>query len=138
MKRFGLWLLLPVWLALAGCATLQGDIAKLQQVYTVVTTATVPPTTVVVTANAFDALKATATNYGKYCIQGKFVDAICSATNRRNVIKAIRSGTAVRNQLELSITTGTPASATLYNTLIAAVNSLNASAALNNFQGAKQ
>lgn len=126
---------LALWLG--GCASLQGDIAKLQQVYTVVTTTTVPASTVVVTANAFDALKATATNYGRYCIQGKFVDAICSAANRRVVVKAIRTGTAARNQLELSITTNTPAAATLYNLLVTAVNSLTQSPALNNFKGAR-
>ncbi len=127
---------LALWLG--GCATLQGDIAKLQQVYTVVTTTTVPASTVVVTANAFDALKATATNYGRYCIQGKFVDAICSAANRRVVIKTIRTGTAARNQLELSITTNTPAASTLYNLLVAAVNSLTQSPALNNFRKGTQ
>lgn len=111
-------------LGLGGCASLSSDIAKLSQVYTVVTTATVPPTTIIITANAFDALKATATNYGKYCIQGKFIDAICSAGNRRKVVQFVRSGTAARNQLELSITTNTPATATIYNTLVAAVNGL--------------
>lgn len=118
-------LLLALALGLSGCATLNADIAKLQQVYTIATTATVSPTTVIVTANAFDALKATATNYGKYCIQGKFVDPICSATNRRNVIKFVRGGTAARNQLEVSVSSGTPAAATIYNLLVAAVNGLN-------------
>lgn len=114
--------LLALWLS--GCATFTADLAKLGQVYTVVTTSTVPPITVVVTANAFDALKATATNYGKYCIQGKFVDPICSAGNRRKVVQFVRSGTSARNQLELSITTNTPATATIYNILVAAVNGL--------------
>jgi hypothetical protein len=123
---------------LGGCVTLQGDIAKLQQVYTIVTTATVPPSTIIITANAFDALKATAINYGTYCIQGKFIDPICSAANRRIVVKAIRTGTAVRNQLELSISSGTPASATLYNVLVSAVNSLSQSPALNNFRKGTQ
>lgn len=122
MKKF----LIPILaLCLAGCSTLNADILKLQQVYSVVTTATVSQTTVVVTANAFDALKDTATNYGRYCIQGKFVDPICSAGNRRKVIQFVRSGTAARNSLELSITTNTPATATIYNTLVAAVNGLN-------------
>ncbi len=127
---------LALWLG--ACATLQADITRLSQVYTVVTTATVSPTTVIVTANAFDALKATAVNYARYCIQGKFVDPICSALNRRNVVKAVRSGTAARNQLELSITTNTPAAATIYNVLVAAVNGLQSSPALANFKGAKQ
>lgn len=129
-------LLIPlVCFWLAGCATFNADIAKLQQVYTVVTTAEVPPTTVIVTANAFDALKATATNYGRYCIQGKFIDAICSAVNRRKVIQFVRAGTSARNQLELSITTNTPATATIYNTLVAAVNGLTQSPALTTFKG---
>lgn len=132
MKR--LFAIFGLALALAGC----GTITKLQQVYTVVTTTTVPASTVVVTANAFDALKATATNYGRYCIQGKFVDPICSAGNRRVVVQTIRSGTAARNQLELSITTNTPAAATLYNVLVTAVNGLTQSPALNNFRKGTQ
>ena len=124
-------------LLLSGCATLNSDIAKFQQVYTVATTTSVPPQTVIVAANAFDALKATAINYGTYCIQGKFVDAICSAANRRKVVQFVRSGTTVRNQLEVSIATNTPAASTLYNLLVAAVNGLNSSA-LANFNGAKQ
>ena len=93
MKR-----LIPLLLALslAGCATLNSDIAKLQQVYTVATTTSVPPSTVIVTANAFDAIKATAVNYARYCIQGKFVDPICSPANRRKVVQFVRSGTATR------------------------------------------
>lgn len=132
MKKF---LIVPLLcLSLFGCASLNADIARISQVYTVVTTATVPPTTIVVTANAFDALKATATNYGRYCIQGKFVDPICSPSNRRKVVQFVRSGTAARNQLELSITTNTPATATIYNTLVAAVNGLN-STPVANFHG---
>lgn len=120
----------------AGCSTLNSDITKLRQVYTVVTETTVPPSTVIIVANAFDAIKATAVNYGKYCIQGKFVDPICSAENRRKVIQFVRSGTTARSQLELSITTNTPAASTLYNVLIAAVNGLQSSA-LSNFTGAR-
>lgn len=123
MKR--VLVVLGLCLGLAGCATFNADIVKLRQVYTVVTTSTVSPTTVIVTANAFDALKATATNYGRYCIQGKFVDPICSTGNRRKVVQFVRSGTAARNSLELSITTNTPATATIYNTLVVAVNGLN-------------
>jgi hypothetical protein len=128
------FVILALWLG--GCATLNTDIAKLQQVYTVATTTSVPPSTVIVAANAFDALKATAVNYAKYCIQGKFVDAICSAPNRRKVVQFVRSGTTVRNQLEVSIATNTPAASTLYNLLVSAVNGLQSSA-LANFNGAK-
>jgi hypothetical protein len=126
--------ILALWLG--GCATLNADIAKLQQVYQVATTTSVPPSVVIITANAFDALKGTAINYAKYCIQGKFADPICSAANRRKVVQFVRSGTTVRNQLEVSVATNTPAASTLYNLLVAAVNGLQSSA-LANFNGAK-
>lgn len=116
MKKLALILAL----ALGGCAQLQG-------VYTLATTATVPAGDVVIAANSFDALKATAINYGRYCVAQKFPQPICSAANRRAVIKAVNGGTAARIQLEASINTGQPAIATVYNTLIAAVNVLNAS-----------
>jgi hypothetical protein len=113
-------LALTLALGLAGCANLQG-------IYTLATTATVPATSVVIAANSFDALKATAINYGHYCVDQKFPQPVCSAANRRIVIKAVNSGTAARNALEASINSGQPAISTVYNTLIASVNALTAS-----------
>lgn len=107
-------------LSLAGCASLQG-------IYTLATTATVPAGTVVIAANSFDALKATAINYGNYCVAQKFPQPVCSAANRRTVIKSVNAGTAARIQLEASINTGQPAISTVYNTLVSAVNALTAS-----------
>lgn len=104
-----------------------GGCAGLQTVYTLATTATVPVTDVVIAANSFDALKATAINYGRYCIAQKFPQPICSAANRRGIIRAVNAGTAARIQLEASISTGQPAIATVYNALISAVNALTAS-----------
>lgn len=117
MKR-----VLPLFLvlALAGCA-------NLQSIYTLATTATVPSGTVVIAANSFDALKATAINYANYCVAQKFPQPVCSAANRRAVIKAVNAGTSARVQLEASINTGQPALSTVYNTLVAAVNTLTAS-----------
>lgn len=103
-------------LSLAGCASL----GIVQQV----ATATVPATVVIPTANAFDVLKGTAANYGRYCIQQKMAPAICSVDIRRAVIKFVRSGTAARNQLEGSLASGEPAAATVYNLLVAAVQGL--------------
>lgn len=117
MKRA---LILLLALSLAGCAGLQ----KLETAYTVATTTTVPASVVIPAANAFDALKATATNYGQYCLSQKFVPTICSAANRRSVIKFVRAGTAARIQLESSLSTGQPALGTVYNALIAAVTGL--------------
>jgi hypothetical protein len=107
-------------LSLGACAQLQG-------VYNLATTSTVPAGDVVIAANSFDALKATAINYGQYCVAQHFPVPVCSKANRRAVIRAVNSGTAARIQLEASINTGQPAVATVYNVLIAAVNSLNAS-----------
>lgn len=116
MKKF----LLLALLTLGGCAQLNG-------IYNAATTATVSAGDVVIAANAFDALKATAINYGNYCVAQHFPVPICSKSNRRAVIKAVNSGTAARVQLEASINTGQSALSTVYNVLIAAVNSLQAS-----------
>lgn len=116
MKKLALLLAL----ALGGCANLQG-------IYNLATTATVPANEVVIAANAFDALKATATNYGQYCVTQKFPQPVCSAANRRAVIKSVNAGTAARVQLEASINTNQPAIATVYNVLIGAVNALQTS-----------
>lgn len=118
-----LFLIAAMALSLTGCAGLQ----KLQTAYTAATTATVPAGDVVIAANAFDALKATAINYANYCIAQKFPQPVCSAGNRRIVVKSVRAGTAARIQLEASITTGQPAVANVYNALIAAVNALQTS-----------
>lgn len=116
-------------LSIAGCSTL----ATIQQV----ATSTVPATVVIPTANAFDVLKGTATNYGKYCIQQKMVPTICSADARRAVVKFVRSGTAARNQLEGSLDRGEPAAASVYNLLVAAVQGLQGTPAAT-FAGAAQ
>lgn len=105
---------------LAGCAQMQVATG----VYQKVTETTVPAATVIPTANAFDILKIAATNYGTYCIQQKMAPAPCSADTRRIVIKAVRSGTAARNQLEDSVISGQPAVASIYNVLVAAVQGL--------------
>jgi len=121
-------------LFLAGCAKEMALLGTIQQV----ATATVPASVVIPAANAFDILKDTATNYARYCIQGKFVDAICSAGNRRIVVKFVRSGTSARDQLEDSVQNGTPAAASIYNVLVAAVQGLQGTpAASSQFGGAK-
>lgn len=124
-------IILAISLALcfSGCSTL----ATIQQV----ATSTVPATVVIPTANAFDVLKGTATNYGKYCIQQKMAPVICSADARRAVVKFVRSGTAARNQLEGSLDRGEPAAASVYNLLVAAVQGLQGTPAAT-FTGATQ
>jgi hypothetical protein len=110
-------------LALGGCAA---ELQKLQTVYSVVTQTSVPPTTIIVAANSFDALEATATQYLSYC-KANLTTSACSATNRRTVIQAVRAGRAARNQLETYVTNNTNAPSAIYNALVAAINTLNTS-----------
>lgn len=112
---------------LAGCGTTGGlpSLGTIQKTVDVVTTTTVPAEYVTAAANTFDILKDTAANYGDYCLAQKFVPTICSKATRRTVIKFVRSGKSVRNQLETSVETGQPAAASLYNVLMAAISGLN-------------
>lgn len=119
---------------LAGCAQLNTAIQDIKGAYVYATTTTVTAGQAGIVANAYDALKGTAVNYGNYCLAQKFPQPVCSAANRRAVIKAIRSGDAARAQIEAPITTGQPVAATIYNTLVAAVNALKA-APINVTQG---
>jgi len=121
MKK--LLLILALSGSIAGCA-------NLRNVYTMITEATVSPTQIIVAGNAFDALEGTATQYLVYC-KANLSTSICSADNRRNVIKYVRSGRAARNQLEVYVTSGNAGPSAIYNTLIAAINSLNATPAAN-------
>lgn len=106
--------------SLAGCARLQ----QANDLYKFASETTVPAATVISVANAFDILKAGATNYAQYCISNNMTPSICSADIRRKVVKAVRGGTNARNTLEASVKTGAPASSTIYNLLVEAVGSL--------------
>jgi uncharacterized protein (DUF2147 family) len=126
MRRINLAIVALVGLALAGCASL--DIARKAYVYA--TETTVPAEIVIPAANAFDILKNSATNYGRYCISKQMAPSICSASARRIVVKAVRAGTAARKQLETSVETKQPALASVYNVLVSAVTDLQASPAV--------
>lgn len=108
--------ILALGLSLAGCSTL----STIQQV----ATSEVPASVVIPAANTFNVLKAAATNYGRYCVANRMPEPVCSASNRRAVIRFVRSGTSARNQLENSVENGTPAAASVYNLLVSAVQGL--------------
>ena len=118
MKRFLVIFLLTF--SVGACDTLRA----IQTVYSIATEATVSSQTIIIAANSFDALEATATRYLIYCKTNLTVPA-CSANNRRQVIKYVRSGRAARTQLETYIASGQAGPSALYNTLIAAINQLN-------------
>jgi hypothetical protein len=109
---------------LAGCATLE-TIQKVQEV----ANATVPASVVIPAANAFNIVKAGATRFAQYCVQQNMAPAVCEAGTRRAVSKAVRVGTNARNQMTDSLVNGTPASASVYNLLVGAVQDLKNSPA---------
>lgn len=115
-------------LAIALLALSLGACAQIKTVYSLVTDTVVSPTQVIVAANSFDALEGTATQYLVYC-KSNLTKPACSADNRRAVIKYTRAGRAARNQLETYIVQNTNAPSAVYNTLVAAINSLNATPA---------
>lgn len=129
MKMIIRALALASFVVLAGCAGLSKNIEIATGVYTTVTETTVPASVVIPAANTFNILKAGATNYGRYCIQQRMVPSICSADIRRNVIRAVRSGTKARDQMVSSVELGEPALSSIYNVMIAAVNGLKQSPA---------
>lgn len=129
MHRIFTAAVVAISLALAGCADLQKKLDLASGAYTYATETTVPASAVIPVANTFDILKAGATNYGRYCIAEKMAPSVCSAEIRRIVVKAVRTGTAARNQLKASLRSGEPAAASIFNVLVAAVNGLQASPA---------
>lgn len=106
--------------SLAGCATIKTD-------WNIITGATVSPTQIIVTANAFDAAEASATQYLLYCKATVPAPSYCALQTRKTVVAAVRAGIVARNQLEPYITSGTAGPLAIYNTLLATVASLQSS-----------
>jgi hypothetical protein len=118
----------------SGCATFQ-TIEKVQEI----ANATVPAEVVIPAANAFNIVKAGATRFAQYCIQQNMTPAICEAGTRRAVIKAVKVGTGARNSMRASLVNGTPASASVYNLMVGAIQDLkNSPANSPQFVGAPQ
>jgi len=118
MKKFLSICLLTV--GLAACA-------QLNNAYNAATGSSLSPTTVIVAANAFDGVEATATNYLRL--------TKCNGNNRpicrdpaatRRIIPAVRSGRAARNSLEafLRANPGALGPSGLYNALVTATSTL--------------
>jgi hypothetical protein len=92
MKRF--LIVSALALGLASCAQLTAD-------YNALTGVTVSPTAVIVAANAFDAVEATATNYLRLPKCTASNGPVCrNPTATAQIIPAIRSGRIARNNLE--------------------------------------
>lgn len=86
--------------SLGGCAALQRDFATFQTAIGAVEGSVVSQKTVFVAANAFDALKVTATNYLRLPKCGPGTGPVCRDPRAVAAITpAVRSGTIVRNRL---------------------------------------
>lgn len=120
-----------VALVLAGCA---GDLAKIQQVYTLATTTTISADLVRPAANSFDVLKGTAANFAQYCVSNNFTPTGCDVATRRTISTFVKQGTKARIQMRAALATNQPVLSTVYNLLIDAVNGLKATP-VNTFTG---
>lgn len=111
-----LLLVIPLALSLGACASLQTT-------WNMITGVSASPTQIIVAANAFDAGEASATQYLLYCKANAAV-SYCALKTRQAVVSAVRAGRTARNQLEPYIVSGTAGPVALYNTLVAAITSL--------------
>lgn len=114
-------------LSLGGCAA---DLAKLKEVYSIATTATVPAASAQVAVSAFEVLEQGATEYFVYCHKAP-ADLVCAPGTKaapgplRIAIKYDRQGRAARDQIKAAGKSGALISSTAYNLLITAISNLN-------------
>ncbi len=74
--------------------------SNLKQAWDTVTTAEVPAKTIIVAANAFDAIQPVATTYIRYCTPVPAPAGCDDTVIKTKLIPAIRSGRDARNSLE--------------------------------------
>lgn len=117
MKKVVLACLISAGLALSGCA-------NLKTAWSMITSATVSPTQIIVAGNSFDAAEASATQYLLACRAKAISATACTLTIRKQVVAAVRAGRAARTSLEPYVTSGTAGPAAIYNTMITAINTL--------------
>jgi hypothetical protein len=111
----GAFVLAPVFLS--GCSAV-----------TTLTSPALTPTQVIVAANAFDAIEATATNYLSLPTCPTATPVCKTAAGVNAIVPAIRTGRAARNTLEAAVNSGgaTPLSVSTYTTLTTAITTLQA------------
>lgn len=92
-------------------------------------TTAVTPSQVIVAANGFDALEATATTYLRLPPCGAQAPTVCrDASVVAQIVPAIRAGRAARNTLEAAIksSSGAPVNTSVFTALTTAVTALQA------------
>ena len=127
MKKF--LLVLPLLFTLGACATFQAEVAKLESVLSVVTTATVPASTAQVAVSSFEVLEDAATKYFIYCHQNPAASICAPGTVTdpgplRIAIKYDRQGRDARDKIKAAGKSGALISTTVYNLLVDAVAKL--------------
>jgi hypothetical protein len=106
---------------LAACSNAQNVIGTIGNT-------SVPPNVALVAANSFDALEAAATAYLQLPPCGGAVVVCRNQLAVANIVSAVRSGRVARNQIEslLNVNSGAPIPIASYNTLTAAISTLQA------------
>lgn len=122
-------LALVATLSLGGCATFQAEIAKIQTVFTEVTTATVPAPTAQAAVSSWEVIEASATQYFIYCKQNPATSVCAPGTVSqpgplRLAIKYDRQGRNARDQIKAAGKSGALISTTVYNLLVSAVTAI--------------
>lgn len=112
--------LIPLLAALGGCASFN---QKVETAWNVITSASVTPQQIIIAGNAFDAAKATTTQYLRFC-HVNLGNKACALSTRQKLVSAVRAGTAARNTLEPYALSGSAGPMALYNTLMDAVTTL--------------
>jgi hypothetical protein len=115
--------IVATWIAIVGL--MLGSCANLQTAWTVITTASVSPTQIIIAGNSFDAAEASATQYLAACKAGAIPATACALSTRQKVVAAVRAGRSARNGLEPYVVSGTAGPSALYNTMITSINTLN-------------
>ncbi len=121
-----------VAVSLGGCAQLQ----QIKDAYDAVVDVKVSPKSVVIIASSFNTLKAGATQYLNYC-RTNLERNVCSAENRRIVIRSVKTGTALRDQLQEAARTGQNIPTATFNALKQVITDLGKSPAAESFGVAK-
>lgn len=114
-------------IALAAVLVLPGC-ARLKQAYETVSEAKVPPKLILIAANSFNAAKATATNYIRYCTPNPAPAGCNDKIIRGTLIPNMKAGTEAREKLELFMDEhpGELGPKGTYDALIASTDVINA------------
>jgi predicted YcjX-like family ATPase len=127
MRKFLAFAVVAV--VLSGCASLSTDLAKVQQTFSVITTATVSAPTAQVAVSSFEVIEAATTEYLIFCKKNQSLSACAPGTvvnpgPLRLVIKYDRQGRNARDQIKAAGKSGALISTTAYNLLVDAVTNL--------------